>query len=311
MRVNHPAEIFQRGDFRFLRHDAENAWVDVPTGCRHDHVTRAFAEFLHRDAGAGRIIFDILAELFQIGPSFVPALDRIFRILIAEDVGQAHDEGAAGARVRRAGINEFVRIGLSPSEQFFHRGRRVLHLVGHIFEQRARGIISDNNALPLRQRLHHRSAFEIDRIQIRQVLAILPHDVEPELLLNASGERVRAGEHEIDIDAVRVLLRFDFARQFGSRCLGEGEFRNEVRLRLAIGLKRFLRERQIAGDVDDIDRDCFLWQCELGLRTRHAERGDTRSALHEAATRHLKLLHGLPPWGGAIPPFCLPGHPPA
>jgi uncharacterized protein YceK len=61
-------------DLGFLRHDAERARIDVPAGGRDDDVARAFAELLHRRAGAGRIILDVLAELLQIGPGLVPAL---------------------------------------------------------------------------------------------------------------------------------------------------------------------------------------------------------------------------------------------
>ena len=126
MRVGDPVEALQRADLRFLRHDAEDARVDVPAGRRHGHVARAFAELLHDRAGAGRVIFDVLAELLEIGPGLVPALRRILRILVAENVGQAHDEGAAGAGIRRARIDEPVRIGLGPGEQFLGRRRRRL-----------------------------------------------------------------------------------------------------------------------------------------------------------------------------------------
>ena len=60
-------------------------------------------------AGAGRVVFDVLAELLEIGPGLVPALHRVLRILVAEDVGQAHHEGAAGTGIGRARIHEAVR----------------------------------------------------------------------------------------------------------------------------------------------------------------------------------------------------------
>ena len=53
----------------------------------------------------------------------------------------------------------------------------------------------------------------------------------------------------------RILLRLDLAREFRSRRLGEGDPRNEVRLRLAVVFDGLLRQRQIAGDVDDVERD--------------------------------------------------------
>ena len=70
----------------------------------------ALAELLHRRAGAGRVVLDVLAELLEIGPGLVPALHRVLRIAVAEDVGQAHQEGAAGAGIGRARIDEAVRV---------------------------------------------------------------------------------------------------------------------------------------------------------------------------------------------------------
>ncbi len=69
----------------------------------------------------------------------------------------------------------------------------------------------------------------------------------------AGRERVGAGQHEIDVDATGILLRLDLAGQFGRRRLGEGDLRDEIGLGLAVGLDRLLRQREIAGDVDDVE----------------------------------------------------------
>ena len=117
VRVVDPGHALERRDLEVLRHDAEHARVDVPAGHRHRHVARAFAELLHHRAGAGRVVLDAAVELLEVRPRLVPAVDRILRILVAEDVRQPHDERAARTRVRRPRVDQLVRIRLAPREQ--------------------------------------------------------------------------------------------------------------------------------------------------------------------------------------------------
>ena len=101
--------------------------------------------------------------------------------------------------------------------------------------------------------------------------------VDPELLLDAGGERIGAGEHEVDVDPARILLRLDLACEFGSRRLGEGDARDQVRLRLAVVLDGLLRQRQVAGDIDDVERDGARRQGRL-RKARPAEGRNAGSA---------------------------------
>src|SRR6516225_2047237 len=97
-------EALQRSDLILCRHDAEIARIDVPARGRRDDVARAVAELLHGGGGAGRVIFDAAIELLEIGPGLLPAIDRIHWILVAEEIGEPHDEGAARPRIRRTRI---------------------------------------------------------------------------------------------------------------------------------------------------------------------------------------------------------------
>ena len=65
--------------------------------------------------------------------------------------------------------------------------------------------------------------------------------------------------------------------EFRSRRLGEGDARNEVGLGLAVILDGLLRQRQIAGDVDDVEGDRACRQGQLG-KARAAEGGNAGGA---------------------------------
>ena len=133
-----------------------------------------------------------------------------------------------------------------------------------------------------------------------QRVGVVRQQLDPELLLDAGRERVGAGQHEVDVDAARILLRLDLAGQLGRRRLGEGDARHELGLGLAVVLDGLLGQRQVAGDVDDVERHRRFRQRQLRL-SRAAERGDAGRARDAAdeSTSAIRWRHVYPPC------FCL------
>ncbi len=254
VRVVDPRHALERRDLVVLRHDAEHARVDVPAGHRDRHVARALAQLLHDRAGAGRVVLDAGVELLEIRPGLFPAVDRVLRILVAEDVRQAHDERAAGTRVRRPRVDQLVGIRLAPGEELGRGRRHLLHLVRVVLDQRARRHERDRDALVGGELLHLRRGRLVVRDQVRELRRVFGQDLDQQSLFDAGGEEVGARQHEIDVAAARALHRLELARQFRRRRLGEVELGDEVRVLLRVLLDRVLRQREVAGDVDDVDR---------------------------------------------------------
>ena len=255
LRVGHPVEAFQRADHGLLRHHAEDARIEVPAEMRGDHVARSLRQLLHHGAGAGGVVFDVLAQFGEVGPGVVPAILGVHRVLVLQDVGEALEEGAAGAGVGGARVDEAVLVGAGPVQQLLRGLWRRFHRVRHVFQDRAGRAEHHADRLVLRQALHLQRAGEVDRLQVGQRGGVVGDDRDPQLLVDAGGQAVGAGENQIDIDVVRVLLRLDLAGQFRRRRLRERDMRHQLRVRLGVGLHRALRELQLAGDVDDVERD--------------------------------------------------------
>ena len=201
-----------------------------------------------------------------------------------------------GTGIRGTRIDQAVRDWPCPGEQFLGGRRRRLHPLGHVFEQRAGWIIGDDDALPFRERLHLGGGRQIDVVEFRQCSRIGAEQVDPELLVDAGGQRVRAGQHEVDVDAARILLRLDLARELRRRRLGEGDARNEIGLCLAVIFDGLLRQREIARDIDDVERHRLLRQRQL----REARAAEGRNACRTCNTADEcpsgnRCLHGLPP----------------
>ncbi len=98
----------------------------------------AVAEFLHRRGGAGRIVVDAGAELLEIGPALVPALHRVGRVGIAEDVGQAPAGRSSGAGIQRPRIGEALGVLLYKARNSAAVFGTVLQPLGAVAEERAR-----------------------------------------------------------------------------------------------------------------------------------------------------------------------------
>src|SRR5499427_2366269 len=97
MGIEDPVEVLEEKHLCFFGHHAERTRIDVPSHLRRDHVARTLAELLHHRACAGRIIFDVLTKLLEIRPRLVPAIPRVARIFVAENIRQSHHEHAARA----------------------------------------------------------------------------------------------------------------------------------------------------------------------------------------------------------------------
>ena len=254
MRVVDPGHAFERPYLVALRHDAQNARIDVPSGHRHRHVARAFAELLHHRTRARRIVFDAGIEVLEVRPRFFPPIHRVLRVLVAQNVRQTHDERAAGAGIGGPRVDQTVGIGFAPRQQLRRRGRYLLDLVGVVFEQRPRWHEDHGDAVILCQLLHLRGGGLIVAHEVREFCRVFWKDLHQHALLDPRGEKVSAGQHQVDVTAARTLHGLELPRQFRRRRLGEVDLRNHLRVFLLVGLDGVLRERQVTGDVDDIDR---------------------------------------------------------
>ena len=241
MRIVDPRHALERRDLVALGHNAEHARIDVPAGHRDRHVPRALAQFLHHRAGSRRVILDARIEILEIRPRLFPTVDRIFRIFVAEDVRQSHDERASRSGVRRPRVNQLVRIGLAPREQFLRRRRHLLDFVRVVFDQRTRRHEHDRDAIITRELLHLRGGGLVVRGQIRKLRRVGRQDLHQHALLDARGKEIGAGQHHVDIAPARALHRLQLARQLRRRCLGEVEFGHHLRILLLVVLDRVLR----------------------------------------------------------------------
>ena len=59
--------------------------------------------------------------------------------------------------------------------------------------------------------------------------AVVGHQRHPQFLVDPRRQPIGAGQHQVDIDAPRVLLRLQLARQLRRRRLGEGDLRHQLR----------------------------------------------------------------------------------
>src|SRR6185436_10819016 len=92
-----------------------------------------------------------------------------------------------------------------------------------------------------------------------------------------------------DVDALGALHRLDLARQLGRGRLGEGDARDEIRVLGAVALDRVLRQREVAGDVDDVEGNgAFRQRGRLRQRLERNERGERGGD---------DAKHGAPPLG--------------
>ena len=247
---------------------------------RGDDVARSLAQLLHGGAGAGRVVLDVLAQLHQVSPGLVPAVLRIHRVLVAEDIGQPLQEGASRPGVRRARIEEPLGVRLRPVQQLLRGLGRHLHRVGHVLDDRAARAEHHAYRLVLGQALHLPRTRQVDVLQLRQLRAVVSDQRHPQLLIDAGGQPVGAGQHKVDIDTPCRLLCLQLARQLRRRRLREGDLRHQLRVRLGERLHRPLRELQLSGHVDHIEchRGGRQRRRRGGPRTARAKRGKTGNA---------------------------------
>ena len=200
---------------------------------RGDHVARALAQLLHRGAGAGRVIFDVLAEFDADTPRSCPS----------------RPSGPSGPCRRGCTAGPAGRCAPARNWPGGHRGTRL----GCAFAQSssscavfggcftASGMYSISG--PAGQNTTQTAWFcaspcifqrarQVDVLQLRQLGGVVGHQRHPQLLVDAGGQRVGAGQHQVDIDAARRLLRLQLARQFRRRRLAEGDLRHQLGIRL-------------------------------------------------------------------------------
>ena len=101
---------------------------------------------------------------------------------------------------------------------------------------------------------------------------VIGQHLDPKPLIDAGRQGPHARQHEIDIAAARRLHGLQLAGELRRRRLIEGHFGYKFGMLCLIGFDRGLRQRQIAGDVDDIDRHGALGH-RRGLRLRQRKCG--------------------------------------
>src|SRR5439155_5477226 len=133
-------------------------------------------------------------------------------------------------------------------------------------------------------------ALEIFSVELAELVGVFRQQVDPQPLLDAGGQPIGAGEYEIDIDAAGTLLRLYLAGKLGRRRLGEGDPADRLRMIGAVFLDRLLGQRQVAGDVDDVDR---LWRRRRSRRLRPGRVGEGER--HEERGGFVRRGHGVAP----------------
>ncbi len=301
--VGHPVEALQRADLRLHRHHAEDARIEIPAEVGGDHVARALGQFLHHRACAGRVVLDVLAQFDQIGPGLVPALVGVHRILVAQYIGQPLQEGPPGPGVGRPGVEELLRMRLGPVQQFLRRLWRLLHRVRHVFDDRAGGTEHHAHRLVLRQGLHFQRTGQIDLRQLRQLGRVVGHQRHPQLLVDARGQAVGAGQHQIDIDPAGILLRLELPRQLGRGRLGERDLRHQLRIGLRVLFHGPLGQLQLPRHVDDVqhDRCGRQYRRGRGARTAQAQCRRPRRPGQQRPASGCREVHGRFPVNSSQP----------
>ena len=106
-------------------------------------------------------------------------------------------------------------MGLRPREQLVGVRGRARHAVRHVFEQRPGRRIREEHAVPLGQAVHQqRGGHEVLLVagERHRVVGRQPH---PNTQFDAGRKRVGSRKNDVDVERVRGLFGFDFARQLG------------------------------------------------------------------------------------------------
>ena len=110
---------------------------------------------------------------------------------------------------------------MRPIEQFLRGLRRRLHRIGHVFDDRTGRAEHHAHRLVLCQTLHLPGARQVDDLQVRQRRGVVGHERDPQSAVDAGRQGVGPGQHQVDVHAVRGLLRLDLAGQLRRRRLAE------------------------------------------------------------------------------------------
>ncbi len=273
--IVNPSHVLERAHLEIFRNHAQRPWIDIPSGDRHRHVARTFAQLFHHRAGTARIIFNAAIEIFQIGPGLAPAIDRIFRILVVQQIRQSHQESTGRSRIGGTRVNQTIRIGLAPGQQFGRAGWHLLDFVRVVFEQRSGRHEHHCQRLIQRQFLHLARRRQVIFHHAGKFGRIVRQHFDPEFLFYAGSKNVGAAQYQINVAAIGRLHRAQLARQFRGGGFGEGEF--DVGMRDLVAFYRVLQQRQRTGNVDYIDRDGLLGmgrQTDADACSDGRERGD-------------------------------------
>ncbi len=207
-----------------------------------------------------------------------------------------------GTGVGGAGIDETVRICLAPCKQLSRSRRCGLYLVGVVFEQRPGRHERDCNTVVPGEFLHPRCCRLIVGNQVRKLRCVGRKHLFQHALFDAGRQKIRPGQHHVDVAASRALHRLQLTGQFWCRRLGEINLGDEVRVLLLKQFNRILRQRQIAGDVDDVERH---WRSGLsdgrqgdnGTDGRNTDRRGNGAQQRTPSGSQLEVreFHGTPP----------------
>src|SRR5438552_4799717 len=286
--VDHERGVRQDENLRVGWDRALGPRLHVPLHDARDDPAGALRELLERHRGARRVVLDVLADLLKERPGLVPAGDRIPRVLVAEDVGQTADDRAPRARVRRTRVHELARVGLHPRPELVRRPRRRLDPGGVVDE--------DGPAVAHDRRQQEALALGLQHLcRVGQLVAgeervVLREESDELAVVGENGAGVLPDEEQVHVDTPRVLLRLDLRGQLRRGRALEVHRLDLLRIGPRVVFDDDTRRREIAGDVDDGDRDRPLGGGVAGRidgdpRQRKRERdGGNEGASHRASS---------------------------
>src|SRR5699024_1621963 len=123
--VRHPGEIIESGSFDTSGLPVGGARFDVPARgdrCHRPGSVSHIADDLTGTCGVG---VNVLIQLSEIVPGFVPAVLWITGVFVAQNVWKAHEPGSPRAGISRPGVPEVTGVCLGPVQDLLRCSRNV------------------------------------------------------------------------------------------------------------------------------------------------------------------------------------------
>ena len=179
----------------------------------------------------------------------------VLGVLVAEDIGQALEEGASGAGIGGTGVHELAGVGLGPGEELGRGLGRVGDLVRIVGEHRPARAPDHGDAVALEKIVGGLGAGKVVVDRLLEGVRVLRHQLLVDVHVHARGHRVVAGEDEGSVEVAGHLLRLDLGRQLRRGELDILDVRHQFGVGRLEGLESGLGQREVARHVDDAELD--------------------------------------------------------